>query len=53
MVDLGFKYPMFVTGMGMGMSGFLAFICCHVLRVVEVRESMELRFWLYRVLPIG
>ncbi|KXZ53487.1 hypothetical protein GPECTOR_7g937 [Gonium pectorale] len=53
MVDLGFEYPMAVTGMGMFMSGFLAFICCHVLRLVEVHETMDPRFWAVRVLPIG
>ncbi|GLC37079.1 hypothetical protein PLESTB_001393700 [Pleodorina starrii] len=53
MVALLFEYPMALTCLGMFMSGLLAFVCCHVLRLVKVSQHLELRFWLYRVLPIG
>ncbi|GFR40576.1 hypothetical protein Agub_g1156 [Astrephomene gubernaculifera] len=53
MVDLGFRYPMAITSMGMGMSAFLAFVCCRVLKLVAVHDNIELRFWLAKLLPIG
>ncbi|GIL59594.1 hypothetical protein Vafri_14339 [Volvox africanus] len=53
MVDLGFEYPMFVTMMGMGMSGLLAFLCCYIFRLVDVNEKLDIKFWFQRILPIG
>ncbi len=53
MVDLKFKYPMAVSLMGMAMSGILAFVCCRVLKVVEMNAVVRFRFWATKILPIG
>ena len=53
MVDLGFKYPMAVSGMGMFMSGILGFIVCRVLRLVECKATITPNFWLVRIMPVG
>lgn len=53
MVDLKFKYPMTVSGMGMAMSGILSFVCCRVLRLVETKTVITTEFWLTKILPVG
>lgn len=53
MVDLKFKYPMAVSLMGMVMSGILGFVCCRVLKLVEMNAVVRFRFWATKILPIG
>ena len=53
MVDLKFGYPMAVSLMGMAMSGLLGFLCCRLLRLVEVHAVVRWRFWFSKILPIG
>lgn len=53
MVDYGFKYPMTVSGMGMFASGILGYLCCHVLKIVEAKQSMTSRFYLTKLMPVG
>lgn len=53
MVDLGFDYPMTVSGMGMLMSGLLSFLCCRVLKIVEAETVVTFDFWVKRILPVG
>ncbi|PNH04645.1 putative sugar phosphate/phosphate translocator [Tetrabaena socialis] len=53
MVDLGFRYPMAVSAMGMVMSGLLSFVVCRVLRLVEANSVVRPRFWAAKMLPIG
>ncbi|KAL6750618.1 triose-phosphate transporter family-domain-containing protein [Haematococcus lacustris] len=52
MVDLGFKYPMTVSGMGMASSGILSFICCRA-GLVEAKTVITFDFWLKKILPVG
>ncbi|PNH04174.1 putative sugar phosphate/phosphate translocator [Tetrabaena socialis] len=53
MVDLGFKYPMAVSALGMAMSGLLSYLSCRVLRLVEANSVVRLRFWVVKILPVG
>ncbi|MEW5300114.1 MAG: hypothetical protein WDW38_002951 [Sanguina aurantia] len=53
MVDLGFRYPMFVAGTGMVMSGLLSYVVCVCLRLVEAKNTITLTFWVHKVMPVG
>lgn len=49
MVNLGFKYPMTVSSMGMLASGLLSFLCCRVFKLVEAKNKVALSFFVSRV----
>lgn len=53
MVDLKFKYPMTVAGMGMLASGIMSFLCCRVFNWVEVKAPISRDFWIKKILPVG
>lgn len=53
MVDLGFKYPMTVAGMGMGMSAILAALACRVFGVVDAKNPVNFSFWVQKIMPVG
>lgn len=53
MVDLGFRYPMFVAGTGMIMSGLLSYVVCVCLRLVETKNSITFTFWVHKIMPVG
>lgn len=53
MVDLKFKYPMTVSGMGMAMSGLLSYLCCRVFGIVEAKQQITWQFWFQKILPVG
>lgn len=53
MVDLGFKYPMTVSGLGMLMSGFLSYLSCRVFGFVKAENTVTIDFWATRILPVG
>jgi hypothetical protein len=53
MVDLGFKYPMTVSGMGMASSAVLSFLCCRVFGLVEAKTPITVEFWLKKIMPVG
>jgi hypothetical protein len=46
MVDLKFKYPMTVSGLGMLSSGILSFICCRMLKIVPAETKVSFEFWM-------
>jgi drug/metabolite transporter (DMT)-like permease len=51
MVDIGFKYPMTVSSMGMAASGCFSYICCRM-KWVEAKQTVTTRFYLTRISPI-
>ncbi len=53
MVDLKFRYPMTVAGMGMLTSGVLSFLCCRVFRLVDAKTPVTFEFWVKKCLPVG
>eukprot|EP00197_Chlamydomonas_leiostraca_P007176 CAMPEP_0202865760 /NCGR_PEP_ID=MMETSP1391-20130828/6339_1 /ASSEMBLY_ACC=CAM_ASM_000867 /TAXON_ID=1034604 /ORGANISM="Chlamydomonas leiostraca, Strain SAG 11-49" /LENGTH=328 /DNA_ID=CAMNT_0049545637 /DNA_START=127 /DNA_END=1113 /DNA_ORIENTATION=+ len=53
MVDLKFKYPMTVAGMGMFASGLLSFVCCRVINVVDAKTPITREYWVQKILPVG
>jgi len=53
MVDLKFKHPMTVSGMGMFMSGCLSFLCCRVFNLVEAKTPVSMHFWMTKIMPVG
>jgi hypothetical protein len=53
MVELGFKYPMTVAGMGMLTSGMLSFVACRMLGIVEGTQPVTPHFWATKIMPVG
>mmetsp|Transcript_19109 Transcript_19109/g.53472 ORF Transcript_19109/g.53472 Transcript_19109/m.53472 type:complete len:321 (-) Transcript_19109:296-1258(-) len=53
MVDLGFAYPMTVSGMGMLASSLLSYAACRWLNLVEAKTVISMDFWMRRMLPVG
>eukprot|EP00891_Asterochloris_glomerata_P003668 jgi/Astpho2/3668/e_gw1.00059.28.1_t len=51
--NVGFCYPMALSGMGMAFSSVASFIACKVLRIVPTKSAVSLRFYLTRIMPIG
>ncbi|DBA82230.1 TPA: hypothetical protein ACH3X2_000503 [Trebouxia sp. C0005] len=49
----GFRYPMALSGLGMGFSAVASYIACNVLRVVEIKRKMTMRFYMLRIMPVG
>lgn len=52
MVDLKFKYPMAVSGMGMATSGILSYACCRT-GLVDAKAVIKPDFYIKRIMPVG
>mmetsp|Transcript_10735 Transcript_10735/g.18672 ORF Transcript_10735/g.18672 Transcript_10735/m.18672 type:complete len:347 (-) Transcript_10735:641-1681(-) len=53
MTDLGFRYPMSVSGMGMVSSAILSYLCCRVFKIVDAKATITLEYWTRKILPVG
>jgi hypothetical protein len=51
--DLGFAYPMAVSAIGQGTSFLVAWFICDVLKSVPAANSVDTRFFLTHIAPIG
>ncbi|KAL3152679.1 hypothetical protein ABBQ38_012274 [Trebouxia sp. C0009 RCD-2024] len=49
----GFRYPMALSGLGMGFSAVASYIACKVFHVVEIKRTMTVRFYMLRIMPVG
>lgn len=53
LTDLGFSYPMTVSGLGMLASSIASFVCCRVLKIVACQKEVSIKIYLTRIVPIG
>jgi hypothetical protein len=44
---------MTLSGLGQAFSALAAFACCHVLKIVPVEKTVDMRFFAVRMLPVG
>lgn len=55
MVVDGFKYPMTLSGMGMGFSAVASFMACRLFRIVPMKAgtTVTANYYVQRIVPVG
>lgn len=53
MRELGFSFPVALSALGQGTSFIVAFCVCNVFKLVPPADTVDSRFFLTRICPLG